>query len=120
MTGAASGMGKQIAIDYAREGAKVVVSDLNLDGANATVEEIKENGGMAFAIKTNVAVEGDIQHLIDTMVSTDGTVDILVNNAVSWMAWNLPGILRILDWIGFLPLTRQASCVRLERFYQSF
>jgi NAD(P)-dependent dehydrogenase (short-subunit alcohol dehydrogenase family) len=52
VTGAASGMGKQIAIDYAREGAKVVVSDLNLDGANETVEEIKANGGMAFAIKT--------------------------------------------------------------------
>lgn len=81
VTGAASGMGKQIAIDYAREGAKVVVSDLNLDGANETVEEIKANGGMAFAIKTNVAVEEDIQHLIDTTVSTYGTVDILVNNA---------------------------------------
>jgi len=81
VTGAASGMGKQIAIDYAREGAKVVVSDLNLDGANDTVEEIKANGGVAFAIKTNVAVEEDIQHLIDTTVSTYGTVDILVNNA---------------------------------------
>ncbi len=83
VTGAASGMGKQIAIDYARgrRKPKVVVSDLNLDGANDTVEEIKANGGVAFAIKTNVAVEEDIQHLIDTTVSTYGTVDILVNNA---------------------------------------
>lgn len=81
VTGAASGMGKAIAILFAKEGAKVVVSDLNLDGANITVEEIKANGGTAFAIKTNVAVEADIQALIDTTVSTYGTVDILVNNA---------------------------------------
>ncbi|KWW20652.1 3-ketoacyl-ACP reductase [Peribacillus simplex] len=81
VTGAASGMGKQIAKLYAREGAKVVVSDVNLDGANETVEEIKASGGAALAIKTNVALEEDIQHLIDTTVGTFGTVDILVNNA---------------------------------------
>jgi NAD(P)-dependent dehydrogenase (short-subunit alcohol dehydrogenase family) len=81
VTGAASGMGKAIAILYAKEGAKVVVSDLNLDGANATVDEITIQGGKAFAIKTNVAVEADINLLIDTTVGTYGTVDILVNNA---------------------------------------
>lgn len=81
VTGAASGMGKQIALLFAKEGAKVAVSDLNLEGANATVEEIKAQGGTAFAIKTNVAVEEDIQSLIDTTVQNYGTVDILVNNA---------------------------------------
>ncbi|WP_410770950.1 SDR family oxidoreductase [Fontibacillus sp. BL9] len=81
VTGAASGMGKQIALLFAKEGAKVAVSDLNLEGAQATVEEIKSQGGTAFAIKTNVAVEEDIQNLIDTTVQNFGTVDILVNNA---------------------------------------
>ncbi|MGE6256969.1 SDR family oxidoreductase [Heyndrickxia sporothermodurans] len=81
VTGAASGMGKQIALLYAQEGAKVVVSDLNLEGANTTVEEIQSKGGQAFAIQTNVAMEEDIQSLIDTTVKTYGTVDILVNNA---------------------------------------
>lgn len=81
VTGAASGMGKQIAILYANEGAKVVVSDLNIDGAKSTVEEIETNGGTAFAIKTNVAEEADVQALIDTTVEKYGTVDILVNNA---------------------------------------
>lgn len=81
VTGAASGMGKQIALLFAKEGAKVAVSDLNLEGAQATVEEIKSQGGTAFAIKTNVAVEEDIQHLIDTTVQNYGTVDILINNA---------------------------------------
>lgn len=81
ITGAASGMGKAIAILYAKEGAKVVVSDLNADAANATVEEIKANGGEAIGIAANVAKEEDIQNLIDTAVGTYGTLDILVNNA---------------------------------------
>ncbi|SFS57111.1 SDR family oxidoreductase [Paenibacillus sp. 453mf] len=81
ITGAASGMGKETAILYAQEGAKVVVSDLNLEGANATVEAIKAAGGEAFAIKTNVASLEDINTLIDTTVEKYGTVDILVNNA---------------------------------------
>ena len=63
VTGAGSGMGKAIAVLYAKEGAKVVVSDINEETANKTVEEIKENGGVAIAIKTNVALEEDIQKL---------------------------------------------------------
>lgn len=81
VTGAASGMGKAIAILYAKEGAKVVVSDINLDAAKQTVEEIKTNGGEAIAVLANVAKEEDIQNLIDTAVSQYGTLDILVNNA---------------------------------------
>ena len=81
VTGAASGMGKAIANLYAQEGAKVVVSDLNLEGAQETVKEIEANGGSAFAIQTNVAFEEDVNTLVDSTVSTYGTVDILVNNA---------------------------------------
>ncbi|WP_409305576.1 SDR family oxidoreductase [Peribacillus sp. SCS-155] len=81
VTGAASGMGKSIAVLYGKEGAKVVVSDINEEGANQTVDEIKANGGDAIAIMANVAKEEDIQNLIDTAVNTYGTLDILVNNA---------------------------------------
>ena len=81
VTGAGSGMGKAIATLYAQEGAKVVVSDINGDSANAVVEEIKSNGGEAIVVVANVAEEEDIQNLIDTAVSTYGTVDVLVNNA---------------------------------------
>ncbi|SEN85904.1 NAD(P)-dependent dehydrogenase, short-chain alcohol dehydrogenase family [Mesobacillus persicus] len=81
VTGAASGMGKSIAVLYAKEGAKVVVSDINEEAANRTVEEIKSNGGEALAVMANVAKEEDIQNLIDTTVNTYGTLDILVNNA---------------------------------------
>ncbi|MFF2877079.1 SDR family oxidoreductase [Gottfriedia sp. NPDC057991] len=81
VTGAGSGMGKAIAVLYAKEGAKVVVSDINVDAANVTVEEIKSNGGDAIAVMANVALENDIQNLIDSAVNTFDTLDILVNNA---------------------------------------
>jgi NAD(P)-dependent dehydrogenase (short-subunit alcohol dehydrogenase family) len=81
VTGAASGMGKAIAILYAKEGAKVVVSDIDMDAANLTVEEVESNGGEAIAVMADVAKEEDIQRLIDKAVNTYGTLDILVNNA---------------------------------------
>ncbi|WP_129689908.1 SDR family oxidoreductase [Gottfriedia acidiceleris] len=81
VTGAGSGMGKAVAVLYANEGAQVVASDINIEAANVTVEEIRSNGGNAIAVMANVAHENDIQNLIDTAVNTYGTVDILVNNA---------------------------------------
>lgn len=78
VTGAASGMGKAIAELYAKEGARVVVSDMNLDGTQAVVEGIS---GEAFAIQTDVTSEEALQQLFDETVKTFGQVDILVNNA---------------------------------------
>ena len=81
VTGAGSGMGKAIAALYAQEGAKVVVSDINEEAAQAVVQEIEATGGEAFVLLANVAKEEDVQQLIDQTVSKYGTVDILVNNA---------------------------------------
>ncbi|MER1985404.1 MAG: SDR family oxidoreductase [Solibacillus sp.] len=81
VTGAASGMGKAIAEGYAKEGAKVVVSDLNIDGAKAVAEAITANGGEAFAIQTNVAKAEDLQTLFDETIAKYGKLDVLVNNA---------------------------------------
>lgn len=81
VTGAASGMGKAIATLFAKEGAKVIVSDINLQGAEATVVDIEAGGGVATAVMTNVAKEEDVQKMIDLAVEKYGTLDILVNNA---------------------------------------
>lgn len=81
VTGAGSGMGRAIAVLYAQEGAKVVVSDINLEAAQGTVAQIVANGGSAVAVTANVALETDVQNMIDTALQTYGTLDILVNNA---------------------------------------
>lgn len=81
VTGAASGMGRAIAILYAKEGAKVVVSDLTLEGAGATVADITAFGGIATAVEADITKEGDVYKLIKAALNTYGTVDILVNNA---------------------------------------
>lgn len=74
-------MGKSIAELYAKEGAKVIVADLNLEGAEQVAAGINSNGGVAKALKVNVALVGDIDSMIDTAVKEYGTLDILVNNA---------------------------------------
>ncbi|WP_010529707.1 SDR family oxidoreductase [Lentibacillus jeotgali] len=81
VTGAASGMGKEIAKLYAKEGAKVVAADLNLEGVETVVKEITENNGVAKAVQVNIAEQDDIDNMIDTAINEHGTLDILVNNA---------------------------------------
>lgn len=81
VTGAASGMGKAIAELYAQEGAKVVVSDYNFEGAVAVADGIKANGGDAIAVKTNVAELSELEQLFAETTKTYGKLDILVNNA---------------------------------------
>lgn len=81
VTGAASGMGKAIAELYAKEGAKVIVSDINEEGAAHVAAGITSNGGVAQAVKTNVGNVEEIEAMIDLAVSEYGTLDILVNNA---------------------------------------
>ena len=81
VTGAASGMGKEIALRFAEEGAKVVAADLNLEGVEAVVKEIEAKEGTATAIAVNVSKREDVEGMIDTAVETYGTLDVLVNNA---------------------------------------
>lgn len=81
VTGAASGIGRAIAKLYAQEGAKVVVSDINLEGVEAVVQEIIQAGGEAVAVKTDVSKEVDTDSMLDLAVEQYGKLDILVNNA---------------------------------------
>jgi len=81
VTGAASGMGKAIAELFAKEGAKVVVSDYNEAGAKNVAEAIVTAGGNAISNRCNVAELADIENLFDETIKTYGKLDILVNNA---------------------------------------
>lgn len=81
ITGAASGIGKEIALVYAKEGAKVAIADLNLDQANLAAEEIKSQGGQAMAVAMNVTDEDEVNKGVDAVVEHFGSVDVLVSNA---------------------------------------
>ena len=81
ITGAASGMGRATALRFAKEGAAVVVADLNSQGGEATISEIAATGGRAVFQRTDVGVENDIKSLIDRAVREYGRLDITYNNA---------------------------------------
>lgn len=81
ITGAASGIGKEIAIEFAREGAKVCIADLMLDAATATANEINASGGTAMAVAMNVTDEAQVDKGVADTVAKFGSVDILISNA---------------------------------------
>ncbi|WP_133138994.1 3-hydroxybutyrate dehydrogenase [Legionella genomosp. 1] len=81
VTGAASGIGKEIALLYASEGAKVVIADLNLDQAEQVVSEIKAKGGEAMAVAMDVTNEQQVDEGIESVVKKFGKIHVLVSNA---------------------------------------
>jgi NAD(P)-dependent dehydrogenase (short-subunit alcohol dehydrogenase family) len=81
VTGAASGIGRAIAIAFAREGAKVAVADINDAGGEQTVTSIQQQGGQAQFVHTNVSNCSQVESMVDSVSRTFGTTQILVNNA---------------------------------------
>jgi len=81
VTGAASGIGKEIAVTYAREGGKVVIADLNKAAAQAVADELKAQGRTAMAVAMDVTSEEQVNGAIAEVVAAWGGVDVLVSNA---------------------------------------
>lgn len=81
VTGSAQGIGKAIAISLAREGADVIISDVNLEKAEETAREIGAMGVRSLAIKANVADFAEVEGMIDKVIAEFKKIDILVNNA---------------------------------------
>jgi 3-oxoacyl-[acyl-carrier protein] reductase len=81
ITGGAQGIGRAIALGMAREGAKVVVADLQSDKASAVANDIKALGSEALGVETNVADELSVKRLAEATFADFGRIDILVNDA---------------------------------------
>ncbi|MHB8598774.1 MAG: SDR family NAD(P)-dependent oxidoreductase [Ktedonobacteraceae bacterium] len=81
ITGSAGGMGRAAAELFASEGASIVVTDVAVQEGEETVSAIRDAGGNAIFVQTNVAIEEEVRHMVNVAVETFGHVDILYNNA---------------------------------------
>ncbi|HHW40854.1 MAG TPA: glucose 1-dehydrogenase [Syntrophomonadaceae bacterium] len=81
ITGAGSGIGRATAILFAKEGARVVVSDYKEDTARATLDDILKNGSDGIAVKADVSKEAEVQHLMEEAFQHYGRLNVLISNA---------------------------------------
>jgi 3-oxoacyl-[acyl-carrier protein] reductase len=81
VTGAAQGIGREIALALANDGADVAICDVNLEAAQKTAADIETKGRKSLALKANVAASADVIAMMDQVVEKFGRIDILVNNA---------------------------------------
>jgi len=81
ITGAAAGIGRAAAILFAQEGAKVVVADIAVEGGEQTARMVREAGGEAVFIRTDVSKAEDIKRMVKTAIDTYSKLDVLFNNA---------------------------------------
>jgi short-subunit dehydrogenase len=81
VTGASSGLGRGVALEAARYGAKVVLASRNKTELEKVAAEIRQNGGTAIVVPTDVSIVSDIKRLADTTVAVYGKIDVWINNA---------------------------------------
>ena len=98
ITGAASGMGRATAIRFGKEGAAVVVADLNSQAGEETISEITATGGRAVFQHTDVSSDRDLKALFDRAVKEYGRLDITYNNAGIGGATGKLGDISANDW----------------------
>jgi 3-oxoacyl-[acyl-carrier protein] reductase len=92
ITGAAKGIGRYIAHNFAREGAKLAISDIDVERMKKTEGELKETGAEVLAQKCDVRDEDQVRSLMKEVASRFGKIDVLVNNAgiVTHFGWGVP------------------------------
>ena len=85
ITGAGMGMGRETAVLFAEEGARIVVADIDAEAAKGTVARVEKAGGQAVAVTGDVAIEADVQRMVEEGVRRFGALHVLHNNAgVLW------------------------------------
>lgn len=115
VTGGAGGIGTEIAREYARAGAKVVLASRNQANLERLREELTGMGADALAIRTNVCDPSEVQNLVDETVRRFGSIDILVNNAGGALYFKPPEELSYEEWQQVIDLNLSAPflCAKL-------
>jgi len=88
ITGGGRGFGRAFALRFAEEGAKLLLPDISLERAEGVAKEIRDKGGEAVAIETDISDEKATQKMAEKVMQQYGKVDILVNNAAIWYGVN--------------------------------
>jgi len=96
VTGGAGGIGQATVLLFAEEGARVVIADINERAGAAAVSQIKEQGGNAIFVLTDVSQEADARRVCERTFSAFGKLDVLVNNAAAFVLKGLDATLA--DW----------------------
>ena len=81
VTGGGSGIGRASSLAYARDGAKVVIVDVNVEGGEETAQLVKEAGGEAVLVHADVSKASDAENMVDRAVEAFGRLDCAFNNA---------------------------------------
>ena len=88
ITGAGRGLGREFALRFAREGARLLLPDINLQRAENTAREVNSAGGLASAIETDISNENATREMAEKVMQLYGKVDILINNAAMYYGVN--------------------------------
>ena len=102
VTGAAVGIGRSTALQFAREGARVVALDMNAENLGSLQNAMKEIGGECLTLVCDVSDEAAVNQAFATARATFGKIDILVNNAALWRCWASFLETSVEDWKKFL------------------
>ena len=81
VTGGGKGIGREICLGLSKQGAKIVIAELDIENSNKVIEEIKDSGSEAIAIKTDISNENSVKNLIFETIKKFNKIDILINNA---------------------------------------
>lgn len=97
ITGAASGIGRAVAVRFAQEGARVAVADWNASGGEETVRLVANSGGESIFVEVDVSSEDDVKRMVQATISAYGRIDILCNNAAIQVFGTIPET-PVADW----------------------
>lgn len=116
VTGAASGIGRATAIMFSREGAQVAVADIDVQGGMETVMMIRERGGEAIFIETDVSKAEQVENMVVETVETFGSLDCVSNNAATGVGLNSMTSISQREWNHIIAvcLTGVWQCMKYE------